>query len=103
MRFLKRIAGILGLAKDEHEPHEARDVDDEHDVPHGVRTHREEVEFQDPRDPRGPRGGFSVPAQVVVEKAPLLLPCTSGDGGVQVYSLSLFFACYGWSWDLFHV
>ncbi|RVX14361.1 hypothetical protein CK203_017183 [Vitis vinifera] len=78
MGFLRRIAGILGFAKDE--PHETRDVDDENDVVRD-RTSREEVEVE---DTRLPRKGFSVPAQVVIERGPLLVPCTSGEGGVQL-------------------
>lgn len=89
MGFLRRIAGILGFSKDE--PHETRDVDDENDVVRD-RTSREEVEVE---DTRLPRKGFSVPAQVVIERGPLLVPCTSGEGGVQVYSLSRFFTCSG--------
>ncbi|XP_034711399.1 uncharacterized protein LOC117933920 [Vitis riparia] len=77
MGFLRRIAGILGFTKDE--PHETRDVDDENDVVRD-RTSREEVEVE---DTRLPRKGFSVPAQVVIERGPLLVPCTSGEGGVQ--------------------
>ncbi|KAL2901528.1 Cyclic di-GMP-binding protein [Bienertia sinuspersici] len=82
MRFLKRIAGFLGFAKDElHENKE-----DEDDVnPNNsddIRRNRMNV------DPihAGPRKGFSVPVQVPVERpvvGPILVPC-NGDGGVQV-------------------
>ena len=93
MGFLRRIAGILGFSKDE--PHETRDVDDDNDVVRD-RTSKEEVDVE---DIRLHRRGFSVPAQVSVERdrGPVLIPCTSGDGGVQVHSLSCLFACSGYN------
>uniref|UniRef100_A0A7N1A5Q3 Uncharacterized protein n=1 Tax=Kalanchoe fedtschenkoi TaxID=63787 RepID=A0A7N1A5Q3_KALFE len=78
MGFLRRVAGFLGLSREEgHE--ESREVEevvgDESD-----RVYREEVA-------RGPRRGFSVPVQVAVEKThqvgPVLVPCAPGQGGVQ--------------------
>ena len=92
MGFLRRITGILGFSKDE--PHETRDVDDDNDVVHDC-TSKEEVDVE---DIRLHRRGFSVPAQVSVERdrGPILIPCTSGDGGVQVHSLSCLFACSGY-------
>ena len=92
MGFLRRIAGILGFSKDE--PHETRDVDDDNDVVRD-RTSKEEVDVE---DIRLHRRGFSVPAQVSVDRdrGPILIPCTSGDGGVQVHSLSCLFACSGY-------
>ncbi|PSR91641.1 Glucosamine-1-phosphate N-acetyltransferase [Actinidia chinensis var. chinensis] len=72
MRFLKRIAGLLGFVKDEgHEVRDEDDVDVDEDV------NRPETHL--------PRKGFSVPVQVPVERSlgPVLVPCAVGDGGVQ--------------------
>ncbi|KAK9266913.1 hypothetical protein L1049_027172 [Liquidambar formosana] len=79
MGFLRKIAGLLGLAKDEaHEVKEEDedDADDHHH--HQNRVGREEI--------RGPRRGFSVPVQVPVERpqiGPVLIPCGHGEGGIQ--------------------
>ncbi|KAL8112651.1 hypothetical protein AgCh_020093 [Apium graveolens] len=75
MKFLKKIAGMLGLAKDES--HELKDeqLDDVHRV------------VLDENQTRNlPRKGFSVAVQVPVERAqtgPILLPTSGRDGGVQ--------------------
>ncbi|XP_068651396.1 uncharacterized protein [Aristolochia californica] len=72
MKFLRRIAGIFGLLKDES--HEANEEDDED------RVRKEEAQ------PRGPTERFSIRVPVAVEKAhpgPLLAPCSFGQGGVQ--------------------
>ena len=74
MRFFRKIAGILGLSKD-----------DAHDVKH---------EDEDVDSDNQARRGFSVPAQVAVNRpqpGPVLLPSTSRDGGVQVHSIISFF------------
>lgn len=76
MKFLKKIAGIFGLAKDES--HELKDeqVDDAH-----------RVVLDENQTQHLPRKGFSVPVQVSVERAqtgPVLLPTSARDGGVQV-------------------
>ncbi|CAK9173385.1 unnamed protein product [Ilex paraguariensis] len=73
MGLLRRMAGFLGFVKDE--AHEVNDEDDERrdaDVNH-IPTNL-------------PRKGFSVPVQVVAERAPIgpvLVPCSAGDGSVQ--------------------
>ncbi|KAK8657994.1 hypothetical protein V6N13_036210 [Hibiscus sabdariffa] len=79
MRFFRRIAGIFGFARDD--AHEVKDQENDHqshnETP-GNRTAFQETGL--------PRRGFSVPVQVAVDRSqpgPLLLPCTSGDGGVQ--------------------
>ncbi|KAH7863020.1 hypothetical protein Vadar_012294 [Vaccinium darrowii] len=75
MRFLKRIAGFLGFAKEEE--HDARDeaADDVVDADSiAAETHNL------------PPKGFSVPVKVAVDRPPLgpvLIPCAVGDGGVQ--------------------
>ncbi|XVF52374.1 hypothetical protein PTKIN_Ptkin05aG0013500 [Pterospermum kingtungense] len=75
MRFFRRIAGLLGFARDD--AHEVKDQENDHH-PNNNRPVFKETNL--------PRRGFSVPVQVVVDRphpAPLLLPCSSGDGGVQ--------------------
>uniref|UniRef100_A0A5B7ATP9 Uncharacterized protein n=1 Tax=Davidia involucrata TaxID=16924 RepID=A0A5B7ATP9_DAVIN len=71
MKFLRRIAGFLGFAKDE--AHEVKDEDEDNPDVNRVETHL-------------PRKGFSVPVQVPVERAqvgPVVIPCSVGEGGVQ--------------------
>jgi len=66
MGFFKRIAGYLGFGNHEHDS-------------------KDEARDGQPRTTQ-PRKGFSVPAQVVVDRphlAPVLTPSTSGDGGIQ--------------------
>lgn len=73
MRFFRRIAGILGLGKDEGGHEEAEgDSDDARN-----RVNVEPIP--------GPRKGFGVPVKVAVERptlGPIVVPC-NGDGGVQ--------------------
>ncbi|KAJ4953839.1 hypothetical protein NE237_030671 [Protea cynaroides] len=88
MRFLRKIAGILGFpahdghdahdAHDGHDAHDAHDAHDEDDDEHNNREHKAET--------RRPTKGFSVQAPVAVDRAylgPVLTPCDLGDGGVQ--------------------
>ncbi|KAF8027221.1 hypothetical protein BT93_E0205 [Corymbia citriodora subsp. variegata] len=90
MGLFRRIAGILGFGRDEVN----RDDDDQ-------RQHRgdgdePEEGGEDPPNAAGrsrsyqetglPRRGFSVPVKVAVDRpapGPVLVPCDSGDGGVQ--------------------
>lgn len=78
MGLFKRIAGFLGFSRDN--PHDDDRVDDD--------------EQQDTRpvfqETGVPRKGFGVQVQVAVDRphvGPVLIPCTSGDGGVQVHFL----------------
>ncbi|XVE57462.1 hypothetical protein DITRI_Ditri04bG0092500 [Diplodiscus trichospermus] len=79
MRFFRRLVGLLGFARDDG--HEVKDQENDHhndDEPTNNRPVFRETGL--------PRRGFSVPVQVAVDRpqlVPLLLPCTSGDGGVQ--------------------
>ncbi|XP_038724857.1 uncharacterized protein LOC120016246 [Tripterygium wilfordii] len=78
MRLLRRIAGFLGFAKDDTD--DVKDQDD--DTDNGSHAHIQ----RDFQETGLPRNGFSVKVQVAVDRpqlAPLLLPSTSGDGGVQ--------------------
>lgn len=87
MRFLKRIAGFLGFAKEES--HEVKD-EEANDV--------NRVVFEETQAHHLPRKGFSVPVQVPVERAqvgPVLLPTNGGDGGVQV--ITSFFLLEFWN------
>ncbi|KAK6934996.1 hypothetical protein RJ641_035151 [Dillenia turbinata] len=82
MGFLRRIAGILGLGKEEGS-HEVKDLEDDNtNNNHRTDHHR----FNDEDLSRLPRTGFSVPVQVAVDLTPvgpILVPCSGGDGGVQ--------------------
>ncbi|KAJ4848012.1 hypothetical protein Tsubulata_009340 [Turnera subulata] len=91
MRFFKRLAGLLGFVKDDG-THEVRDHHNNHShhhhqdqEDHSLNHHHQQQPNHQPR-PAGPRKGFAVPVQVAVDRphlGPVLLPCTSGDGGVQ--------------------
>ncbi|KAI4327268.1 hypothetical protein L6164_019751 [Bauhinia variegata] len=76
MGFFRRIAGLLGFVKDElHEPKD--EADDDLDDQARQRYHAKET---------GPRKGFGVQVQVGVDRpqsGPIVVPCSSGDGGVQ--------------------
>lgn len=100
MRLFRRLAGFLGLAKDD--AHEGKDSDD--DDCDGIVDGSGNVDNQQShsrpqfQETGLPRKGFSVPVQVVVDRpqlGPVLIPSNSGDGGVQVQlslsSLSHFF------------
>lgn len=76
MKFLKKIAGILGFAKDESNELKDEQVNDAH-----------RVVLDENQTHHLPRKGFSVPVQVSVDRAqpgPVLLPTNGRDGGVQV-------------------
>ncbi|XP_057449689.1 uncharacterized protein LOC130740968 [Lotus japonicus] len=79
MGLLKKILGILGLAKDDDHEHNSKDdSDDAHPrpTPTPYRVH----------ETGQPRRGFAVSAEVVVDRpqlGPVLAPSPSGDGGVQ--------------------
>ncbi|KAF9624357.1 hypothetical protein IFM89_010383 [Coptis chinensis] len=75
MRFLKRIAGIFGLLKDERELESEESGD----------THDREIKEELPLPlPRGQRKGFSVQVPVHNQLGPLLTPSNNlNDGGVQ--------------------
>lgn len=94
MRFLRRIAGFLGLARDDG--HDVKDQEDEEDTIASSATnnnHNQQVNKPRVFQETGlPRKGFSVPVQVAVDRrqsGPVIVPCTSGGGGVQVRFLSL--------------
>ncbi|KAK7406379.1 hypothetical protein VNO78_08003 [Psophocarpus tetragonolobus] len=74
MGFFKRMVGLLGFGSHEHDS-----KDDEHDGQPRSTPYRV-------RDTGLPRKGFSVPAEVVVDRPhlpPVLTPSTSADGGLQ--------------------
>ncbi|MED6172395.1 hypothetical protein PIB30_049673 [Stylosanthes scabra] len=80
MRFFRKVAGLLGLTRDDPHDHDpTHDADAEPAVqPRNAPYRVQETGL--------PRRGFSVPAQVVVDRpnfGPVITPCTSGDGGVQ--------------------
>ncbi|KAE8693151.1 Detected protein of confused Function [Hibiscus syriacus] len=79
MRFFRRIAGLFGFARDD--AHEVNDQENDHQSDNKTPGNR--PVFQ---ETGLPRRGFSVPVQVAVDRSqpgPVLLPSTSGDGGVQ--------------------
>ncbi|PKI46892.1 uncharacterized protein LOC116205644 [Punica granatum] len=80
MGLFRKIAGLFGFGKDDVNKDEEEDEEgggEEEDRNRGA------ANFQ----PTGlPRKGFGVPVQVPVERSnpgPVLVPCNSGDGGVQ--------------------
>lgn len=84
MGFLRKIAGFLGFAKDD--VHESKgESDDDNDV-QARRT-------RNYRETGIPRKGFGVKVEVPVDRphlGPVISPSLSGDGGVQVFLLSIF-------------
>ncbi|KAK9163085.1 hypothetical protein Syun_003987 [Stephania yunnanensis] len=94
LRKAKKIAGILGLSKDE--PHVANDEDDEIVVVDHEKDHHGQQEHQRQEDQRGEfeklrrqsRIGFNVKATVVIDRGTVLTPSLLNDGGVQVFSFS---------------
>ncbi|KAJ4728709.1 Phospholipid hydroperoxide glutathione peroxidase [Melia azedarach] len=80
MRFLRRIAGFLGFTRDNN-GHEVKDDEEEDKIDDNQAQNR--PNFQ---ETGAPRKGFGVQVQVPVERpqsGPVIVPCTSGDGGVQ--------------------
>ncbi|KAL3737816.1 hypothetical protein ACJRO7_019355 [Eucalyptus globulus] len=92
MGLLRRIAGFLGFGRDEVN---RDDEDQRHHRGDDGEGRDGDGEGEDPTNPAGrgarsyqetglPRRGFSVPVKVAVDRpGPVLLPCDSGDGGVQ--------------------
>jgi len=88
MGLFRKIAGFLGLGNHDHDSKDA--AADEHDAQPRTTPYRV-------RETGLPRKGFSVPAQVVVDRhhlPPVLTPSTSGDGGLQVLPFSSFQSCW---------
>ncbi|KAG6633643.1 hypothetical protein I3843_12G061500 [Carya illinoinensis] len=82
MGLFRKIAGFLGLGKDDG--HETRDEEGDEDNNNNsdTRTH-DRAPFQ---ETGLPRRGFGVPIQVVVDRSqlgPILVPCNPSDGGIQ--------------------
>ncbi|RDX82543.1 hypothetical protein CR513_36655, partial [Mucuna pruriens] len=76
MKFFRKIAGLLGLGNHDHDSKD--EADDEPGQPRMPPVRVRETGL--------PRKGFGVPAQVVVDRphlGPVLIPSTSGDGGLQ--------------------
>lgn len=81
MRFFRRFAGFLGLARDNGP--ETKEDEDQGRVDDSLVNN-----IPNFRGTGLPRKGFGIQVQVPVERAqprPVLVPCTSGDGGVQVF------------------
>lgn len=79
MGLFKRIVGLLGFAKDDGLEGKDNDEEEDNDDHAQNRDHFQETGL--------PLKGFSVPVQVAVDRnlpGPVLVPCRSGDGGVQV-------------------
>ncbi|XP_065877695.1 uncharacterized protein [Euphorbia lathyris] len=84
MRFFRKIAGIFGLVKDDG-GHEVKDQQEEEDDDHPINSNQPRFS-SNYQETRLPRKGFGVPVQVAVDRpqlGPILLPSSSGDGGVQ--------------------
>ncbi|KAL3497762.1 hypothetical protein ACH5RR_040494 [Cinchona calisaya] len=81
MGLFRRLAGFLGISKDEVEV--LKDEEHENDV---VSTSSAFAPAAAAAAQHPQRKGFSVPVQVPVDRpppGPVLSPCTSGNGGVQ--------------------
>ncbi|GLT91204.1 hypothetical protein SLE2022_091040 [Rubroshorea leprosula] len=88
MRFLRKIAGLLGLTRDDG--HDVKDQEDEEDnAASSATNNNHNQQANKPRvfqETGFPRKGFSVPVQVAADRpqsGPVIVPCTSGGGGVQ--------------------
>ncbi|KAM7257370.1 hypothetical protein ACFE04_013111 [Oxalis oulophora] len=82
MGFLKKIAGIFGFAKEEDNDDHHHDLKDQ-DNNNYNNSHNNGPNFV---QSGLPRKGFGVPVQVAVDRpqlGPVIIPCSSGDGGVQ--------------------
>lgn len=96
MGFFRRIAGFLGLTREEDEAEE--DADARHQNGGG-----EEGGRTGAGRPRAAARGFSVHVPVAVERpsvGPVLVPCDPGEGGVQVLSSNLVRGSTK-TWDLY--
>ncbi|GFP86927.1 hypothetical protein PHJA_000836500 [Phtheirospermum japonicum] len=83
MGLFKRLAGLLGFARDD-EHHQHDDAAADSAVPATSSGAPTPPAFASAK--HLPRRGFSVPVQVPVERAPpppLLVFCPAGDGGIQ--------------------
>ncbi|KAE8677559.1 Detected protein of confused Function [Hibiscus syriacus] len=82
MRFFRRIAGLLGIARDD-----GQEVKDQENDPRNNNNNNQTPGNRRVFQDIGlPRRGFSVPVQVAATRpnpGPVLLPCNSCDGGVQ--------------------
>ncbi|GKU95731.1 hypothetical protein SLEP1_g9054 [Rubroshorea leprosula] len=88
MRFFKRIAGLLGLVRDDgHQVNQQEDKEENNASTASNNSHNQQA--NEPRvfhETGLPRRGFSVPVQVAVDRpqlGPVLVSCTPGGGGVQ--------------------
>ncbi|PIN10181.1 hypothetical protein CDL12_17237 [Handroanthus impetiginosus] len=82
MGLFKRLAGLLGFARDEDQQQYDNSADDAVPAPSFAAVAAAAMASGQ----HLPRRGFSVPVQVPVERvppAPLLVYCPAGDGGVQ--------------------
>ncbi|GAY64629.1 hypothetical protein CUMW_234930 [Citrus unshiu] len=80
MRFLRRIAGFLGIVRD-NGPEVKDDEEDQDKIDDN--NNQRSYNFQ---ETGLPRKGFGVQVQVAVERplpGPIIVPCNSGNGGVQ--------------------
>ncbi|XP_045817368.1 uncharacterized protein LOC123910316 [Trifolium pratense] len=82
MGLFRKFFGFLGFPKDDdHDDHNSKDDSDDHPAAGQSRPPNFRV-----REAGIPRKGFSVPVQVVQDRpqlGPVLVPSTSGDGGLQ--------------------
>ncbi|XP_062224199.1 uncharacterized protein LOC133922747 [Phragmites australis] len=79
MRFLRRIAGLLGISRDDADHPDAAAAAE-------VLQDRAAAAAEAAAGVQGTRRGFSVQVPVAVERTgpgPVMVPCPQGDGGVQ--------------------
>lgn len=86
MGLFRKLGSFLGFVKDESE--ELKDEEEKDRVSSSTSV----PNVSEAAAQHLPRKGFSVSVQVPVDKpaGPLLVPCSSGDGGVQVKKLQTF-------------
>ncbi|KAG8378085.1 hypothetical protein BUALT_Bualt08G0101300 [Buddleja alternifolia] len=86
MGFFKRLAGLLGLAREEDQHQQQDDAVSNGGIPSPLAAAVAAAAAAQGPAQNLPRKGFSVPLQVPVERAPqapLLVFCDAGDGGIQ--------------------
>lgn len=91
MGIFKRLAGLLGFARDDDQQHRD-DYDADTAIPSPSSGAAGAAAASSASAHNFARRGFSVPVQVPVERAPppLMVFCPAGDGGIQVLARNIY-------------